>query len=181
MCHRLHAILLALIVCSAFAAAGEPAGPTAGCGRQSLTVWAVVVGVSEYQNPGISSLKYAHRDAVEFYKLIQTPMGGSFREDHIQLLTSPPTRADDSPTGRILSAPATTANITRASAGSSRKPIRKITWCSSSRVMAHRIPIGRNSCFSSVKTRTPRTSPRRPCRCGRSSRACGTSSKPGRR
>src|SRR5262249_5953510 len=47
--------------------------------------WAVIVGISRYQDSGLD-LKYASRDAQELYALLQTPEGGNFRTDRTRLL-----------------------------------------------------------------------------------------------
>ena len=47
--------------------------------------WAIIVGISKYQNAELN-LKYADRDAEEFYKLLLTASGGGFKEDHIKKL-----------------------------------------------------------------------------------------------
>ncbi len=49
--------------------------------------WAVIIGISKYQNAGIRSLEYAHRDADSLYHLLQRPSGGGFKKDHIVHLT----------------------------------------------------------------------------------------------
>lgn len=51
--------------------------------------WAVVIGVSRYQNAhkGIPNLRYADRDARAFYEFLKTPQGGAFTDDHIMFLT----------------------------------------------------------------------------------------------
>lgn len=51
-------------------------------------VRAVVVGISDYQNPKITDLLYADRDAVEFVKYLKSPAGGSIDSANIQLLTN---------------------------------------------------------------------------------------------
>lgn len=50
--------------------------------------WAVVIGISRYQNAhkGIPNLRYADRDARAFYEFLKTPQGGAFTEDHIVFL-----------------------------------------------------------------------------------------------
>lgn len=48
--------------------------------------WAVVVGISKYQNSGISQLNYADADAKSFAEFLQTPEGGGFESDHMQVL-----------------------------------------------------------------------------------------------
>lgn len=60
-----------------------PVAPAASGGGQT---WAVVVGVSDYQNPDITDLKYAHRDALAFANYLQSPAGGRVDSTHITLL-----------------------------------------------------------------------------------------------
>ncbi len=48
--------------------------------------WAVVVGVSAYQNSGIPSLVYADRDARAFADFLRTESGGGFDDDHMRVL-----------------------------------------------------------------------------------------------
>ena len=55
----------------------------AGSGPQA---WAVIVGVSEYQNPGIPSLKFADKDAEAFANFLRRPEGGSYDSDHMLIL-----------------------------------------------------------------------------------------------
>jgi uncharacterized caspase-like protein/WD40 repeat protein len=59
------------------------AGAAKGLGPQR---WAVIVGVSEYANKGIPSLKYADRDAEALAAFLQTPEGGAFDADHMRIL-----------------------------------------------------------------------------------------------
>jgi uncharacterized caspase-like protein len=48
--------------------------------------WAVVVGVSEYKNPGIPSLKYADKDAESLANFLRRPEGGGYDSDHMRVL-----------------------------------------------------------------------------------------------
>jgi uncharacterized caspase-like protein/WD40 repeat protein len=48
--------------------------------------WAVVVGVSDYGNPGIPSLEYADDDAEAFANFLRTPEGGGYDNDHMRVL-----------------------------------------------------------------------------------------------
>src|SRR5215831_4836544 len=51
--------------------------------------WAVVVGVSAYDNlPPAAQLRFAHRDAEEFAEFLRGPSGGALPASHIRLLTS---------------------------------------------------------------------------------------------
>ena len=54
-----------------------------GSGPQA---WAVIVGVSEYQNSGIPSLKFADKDAEAFANFLRRPEGGGYDSDHLHLL-----------------------------------------------------------------------------------------------
>jgi hypothetical protein len=65
--------------------------------------WAIVVGISQYEDPTLN-IKYADRDAQEFYKLIRTPWGGGFKEQNVQY---------------VLNDAATIASVTAAFRGSS--------------------------------------------------------------
>ncbi|HYI97246.1 MAG TPA: caspase family protein [Bryobacteraceae bacterium] len=50
--------------------------------------WAIVVGVSSYKYaPPAAQLRYAHRDAEEFAKLLRSTEGGAFPSDHVRVLT----------------------------------------------------------------------------------------------
>jgi tetratricopeptide (TPR) repeat protein len=68
--------------------------------------WAIVVGVSKYQDGSIN-LRYADRDAEALYELLKTPSGGGFAEEHIC---------------KLVNEEATTANITRALRSFLKKP-----------------------------------------------------------
>ncbi|WP_282009921.1 caspase family protein [Nitrospina watsonii] len=50
--------------------------------------WAVIVGVSRYENSrkGIPNLRYADADARMFYEFLKSPQGGGFADDHIIFL-----------------------------------------------------------------------------------------------
>lgn len=48
--------------------------------------YAVVVGVSDYNDPKIPDLKYADADAQSFYDFITSPIGGSFPKENVLLL-----------------------------------------------------------------------------------------------
>lgn len=53
----------------------------------STTTRAVLIGISDYQNPDIPDLQFAHKDAMTFYTFLQSKAGGSLSEEHIMLLT----------------------------------------------------------------------------------------------
>ncbi|BAZ21217.1 peptidase C14 caspase catalytic subunit p20 [Kalymmatonema gypsitolerans NIES-4073] len=72
--------------------------------------WAIIVGISNYQDDGIQNLNYAHRDAEELAKLLQSPFGGGFKEDNIH---------------KLINEEATTVNITRALRSFLKKPARE--------------------------------------------------------
>lgn len=51
----------------------------------NIQKWAIIVRISKYKDESLN-LKYADRDAEELYKLLLTPVGGGFEEDHIKKL-----------------------------------------------------------------------------------------------
>lgn len=48
--------------------------------------YAIIVGISQYENKGIKSLDYAHRDAAIFAEYLKSKSGGSVPEENIVLL-----------------------------------------------------------------------------------------------
>lgn len=50
--------------------------------------YAVVVGISKYETPGIGRLDFADRDAEEFARFLQSKAGGSVPEENIRLLVN---------------------------------------------------------------------------------------------
>ena len=50
-------------------------------------VWAVIVGISDYKEPGINDLKYARQDAEVFYKFLKSSQGGGIADERVRLLT----------------------------------------------------------------------------------------------
>lgn len=52
----------------------------------SGTTRAVVVGISDYQDPAIPDLQFAHRDAEAFAAWLKSPAGGGVPEENIILL-----------------------------------------------------------------------------------------------
>ena len=51
-------------------------------------VWAVIVGVSEYENKGIPPLHFADADAEAFADFLRKPEGGGFPPDHMRVLVN---------------------------------------------------------------------------------------------
>lgn len=49
---------------------------------KNINKWAVIVGISEYKHKPWN-LSYAHRDAEELFKLLQTKSGGDFEQENI--------------------------------------------------------------------------------------------------
>jgi tetratricopeptide (TPR) repeat protein len=71
--------------------------------------WAILVGISKYKHEEWN-LKYAHRDAEELYKLIQTASGGGFEANRIE---------------KLINEEATTRNVTRALRGFLTQPAKE--------------------------------------------------------
>jgi WD40 repeat protein len=66
-----------------FAASGAKKERMVGSSPQH---WAVVVGVSEYKNAGIPSLKYADKDAESLANFLRRPEGGGYDSEHMRVL-----------------------------------------------------------------------------------------------
>lgn len=49
-------------------------------------VYALIIGISDYKDPKIKDLRYAHRDAEEFYNYLLSPAGGNILPSNIRLL-----------------------------------------------------------------------------------------------
>jgi len=49
---------------------------------------AVVIGISDYQDPAIPDLRFADRDAEAFANFLRSPGGGALNEDNLRLLTN---------------------------------------------------------------------------------------------
>ncbi len=84
-------LLLPLLLLLAGALPAQQKG-VAPLNPQSLNpqsvIRAVVIGISDYQDPAIPDLQYAHRDAEAFAEWLRSPGGGSVPEDNIILLTN---------------------------------------------------------------------------------------------
>ena len=52
------------------------------------STYAVVVGISDYQDPGIPDLRFADKDAEAFANFLRSPAGGSLDEEHLKLMTN---------------------------------------------------------------------------------------------
>ena len=63
----------------------SPISSPLGGGREGAT-YAVVVGISDYQDEGIPDLRFADKDALAFAGFLQSPAGGSLDEDHLKVL-----------------------------------------------------------------------------------------------
>lgn len=54
--------------------------------RNTRSTRAVIIGISDYQDPGITDLRFAHKDAEAFANYLRSPAGGSLNEDQLRLL-----------------------------------------------------------------------------------------------
>lgn len=86
-------ILTPLVVISQTPEQGMHSAGSQDAGRLSLqfgggksTTYAVVIGISDYQNEAIPDLRFAHRDAEAFRAYLQSSSGGGLSDDQIILL-----------------------------------------------------------------------------------------------
>jgi len=88
---RIFGILLLYMGVSLIGNAQEKGvSPLAVTNKSGFTgkLYAVVVGISDYQDAGIPDLRFAERDAKLFYDFLKGKAGYSLNEDQIQLLTN---------------------------------------------------------------------------------------------
>lgn len=93
-------ILFLLVPISSFSQ-NKGASPIAGSQEPTAikSTYAVIIGISDYQDKDIPDLRYADKDAEAFANFLRSPAGGSLDGDHLQVLTN--TRAT---AGRIAEA-----------------------------------------------------------------------------
>ncbi|TNE56945.1 MAG: hypothetical protein EP344_11660, partial [Bacteroidetes bacterium] len=59
--------------------------PTSQPANHPTNTYAVVVGISNYQDPQIPDLKYAHLDAEAFGAFLRSTAGGALDDDHLRV------------------------------------------------------------------------------------------------
>ena len=50
--------------------------------------WGIIIGINAYDDPSINGLQYAAPDARSIYEVLTHPQTGSFKAEHLHLLTS---------------------------------------------------------------------------------------------
>lgn len=73
--------------------------PSTNNQQLSTNTYAVVIGISDYQDPAIPDLRFADKDAEAFANFLRSPAGGQLNGDHLKLLTNQAATA-----GKIASA-----------------------------------------------------------------------------
>jgi tetratricopeptide (TPR) repeat protein len=68
-------------------------------GNAGSKTWAVVVGISDYQDEDIPDLRFAHKDAEAFALWLESPAGGDLDADHLHVLLN-----DQATAGRVAEA-----------------------------------------------------------------------------
>lgn len=56
--------------------------------QESSNVYALIIGISDYEKGGINDLKFAHLDATAFSDYLQSESGGAVPSENIELLTN---------------------------------------------------------------------------------------------
>ena len=82
-------ILFLLVPISSFSQ-NKGASPIAGSQEPTAikSTYAVIIGISDYQDKDIPDLRYADKDAEAFANFLRSPAGGSLDGDHLQVLTN---------------------------------------------------------------------------------------------
>ena len=78
-----------LFILSFFHLPAQEKGVTPVTGNSQLATgntYAVVVGISDYQDENIPDLRFADKDAEAFANFLRSPAGGSLDEDHLKVL-----------------------------------------------------------------------------------------------
>ncbi len=75
--------LMAFSTCNVFAQPTEKKFPISPVGN----TYAIVIGISSYQDPAIRQLNYSNRDAIVFAEFLMSAAGGSVPKQNIKLLT----------------------------------------------------------------------------------------------
>ncbi|MFN0034285.1 MAG: tetratricopeptide repeat protein [Saprospiraceae bacterium] len=90
MTRLLFSLLLLLVP---FLANGQTSGKEKPTQSTQDGIWfaqsatrAVVIGISDYQDPAIPDLRFANKDAEAFANFLHSPAGGSLDKDHLQML-----------------------------------------------------------------------------------------------
>ncbi|MBP6185224.1 MAG: tetratricopeptide repeat protein [Saprospiraceae bacterium] len=93
-------ILLFLLLTWSVLCLAQPTGSSLKkLGNAGGKTWAVVVGISDYQDKDIPDLRFAHKDAEAFALWLQSPAGGSLDGDQLQVLIN-----DKATAGRVAEA-----------------------------------------------------------------------------
>ena len=87
MKHLLSLLLLGMAVCLHAQEKGLTPIRTQSSSTQGST-YALVVGVSDYQDTGIPDLRFADRDAEAFAAFLRSPAGGKMDDDHLRVLVN---------------------------------------------------------------------------------------------
>lgn len=76
-----------LVLCSCLSAQTKGVSAVSAVdGASTGKSYALVVGISDYQDPAIPDLKYAEKDASAFAEYLKSPGGGSLNEDQMKVL-----------------------------------------------------------------------------------------------
>ncbi|MBK8566586.1 MAG: caspase family protein [Saprospiraceae bacterium] len=77
----------------------HPAGTCAQSIDNGTSTRAVIIGISDYQDPAIPDLRFADRDAEAFVDWLRSPAGGSLPDNQIKVLTN-----KNATTGKMIAA-----------------------------------------------------------------------------
>ncbi len=62
--------------------------PAEALAKAGIATYAVVIGISDYQDKDIPDLRFADKDAEAFANFLRSPAGGGLDNDHLNLLTN---------------------------------------------------------------------------------------------
>ncbi len=76
-----------LVSFSCIITAAQPLAPGQVPAGPDVNTYAIVIGISDYQDPDIPKLSFPNRDAIVFADFLMSASGGSVPKQHIKLLT----------------------------------------------------------------------------------------------
>lgn len=83
-------LIISLISCSLLSQTERGVSPVkqSTTNNQQSTTYAVVIGISDYQNDDIPDLRFADKDAEAFVTYLKSPAGGSLPDERLKVLTN---------------------------------------------------------------------------------------------
>jgi hypothetical protein len=89
--YTVRTIFTFIVLISGFALPAQQKGVSPVSNTQAITTgatYAVIIGISDYQDKDIPDLRFADKDAEAFANFLRSPAGGALDGDHLKVLTN---------------------------------------------------------------------------------------------